>query len=57
MTAATELSAPGLLTAFTATRRQSLALSTPLTPEDMMVQSCRGSKPGEMAPGPHDVVF
>ena len=47
MTAATELSAPGLLTAFTATRRQSLALSTPLTPEDMMVQSCPEASPAK----------
>src|SRR6185437_14619040 len=47
MTAATELSAPRLLTAFTATRRQSLALSTPLTPEDMMVQSCPEASPAK----------
>ena len=40
-----ELSAHELLTAFTATRRQSLALSSPLTPEDMMVQSCPEASP------------
>jgi ergothioneine biosynthesis protein EgtB len=47
MTAAVEFSAPGLLTAFTATRRQSLALSSPLTPEDMMVQSCPEASPAK----------
>ncbi|HEV3151300.1 MAG TPA: DinB family protein, partial [Acidobacteriaceae bacterium] len=40
-----ELRAHELLTAFTATRRQSLALSSPLTPEDMMVQSCPEASP------------
>ncbi|MGA9719999.1 MAG: ergothioneine biosynthesis protein EgtB [Acidobacteriaceae bacterium] len=47
MAAAVELSAPGLLTAFTATRRQTLALCTPLTPEDMMVQSCPEASPAK----------
>jgi ergothioneine biosynthesis protein EgtB len=47
MSAAVELSAPGLLTAFTATRRQSLALSTPLSAEDMMVQSCPEASPAK----------
>jgi ergothioneine biosynthesis protein EgtB len=47
MTAAVELNAPGLLTAYTATRRQSLALSSPLTPEDMMVQSCPEASPAK----------
>jgi ergothioneine biosynthesis protein EgtB len=47
MPAAVELSAPELLTAFTATRRQSLALSSPLTPEDMMVQSCPEASPAK----------
>ncbi|HEY1963707.1 MAG TPA: SUMF1/EgtB/PvdO family nonheme iron enzyme, partial [Acidobacteriaceae bacterium] len=42
-----ELSAHELLTAFTATRRQSLALSSPLTPEDMMVQSCPEASPAK----------
>jgi ergothioneine biosynthesis protein EgtB len=45
--AAVELSAPGLLTAFIATRRQSLALCSPLTPEDMMVQSCPEASPAK----------
>jgi ergothioneine biosynthesis protein EgtB len=45
MAAAVEVSAPGLLTAFTATRRHTLALCTPLTPEDMMVQSCPEASP------------
>src|SRR5882757_6367620 len=47
MSAAVELSAPGLLTAFIATRRQSLALCSPLTPEDMMVQSCPEASPAK----------
>ena len=47
MSAAVTLSAPGLLTAFTATRSQSLALCTPLTPEDMMVQSCPEASPAK----------
>jgi ergothioneine biosynthesis protein EgtB len=47
MSSAVELSAPGLLTAFTATRRQSLALCTPLSPEDMMVQSCPEASPAK----------
>lgn len=47
MPAAVELSAPELLTAFTATRRQSLALCSPLTPEDMMVQSCPEASPAK----------
>src|SRR6201985_3597097 len=47
MSAAVTLSAPGLLTAFTATRSQSLALCTPLTPEDMMVQSCAEASPAK----------
>jgi ergothioneine biosynthesis protein EgtB len=47
MSAAVELTAPGLLTAFTATRRQSLALCSPLTPEDMMVQSCPEASPAK----------
>jgi ergothioneine biosynthesis protein EgtB len=47
MAAAVELSAPGLLSAFTATRRQTLALCTPLTPEDMMVQSCPEASPAK----------
>lgn len=47
MAAAAELSAPGLLTAFLATRRQSLALCDPLTPEDMMVQSCPEASPAK----------
>ncbi|HEY3989628.1 MAG TPA: ergothioneine biosynthesis protein EgtB [Acidobacteriaceae bacterium] len=47
MSAAAELSAPGLLTAFIATRRQSLALVSPLTPEDMMVQSCAEASPAK----------
>jgi ergothioneine biosynthesis protein EgtB len=47
MSAAVELSAPGLLTAFAATRRQSLALCSPLTPEDMMVQSCPEASPAK----------
>ena len=47
MAAVVELSAPGLLTAFTATRRQTLALCTPLTPEDMMVQSCPEASPAK----------
>jgi ergothioneine biosynthesis protein EgtB len=47
MSAAVELSAPGLLTAFTATRRQSLALCTPLSAEDMMVQSCPEASPAK----------
>jgi ergothioneine biosynthesis protein EgtB len=47
MSPAVELSAPGLLTAFTATRRQSLALCTPLSPEDMMVQSCPEASPAK----------
>ncbi|MFL6429499.1 MAG: ergothioneine biosynthesis protein EgtB [Acidobacteriaceae bacterium] len=45
MSAAVELSAPGLLTAYTATRRLSLALCTPLSAEDMMVQSCTEASP------------
>jgi ergothioneine biosynthesis protein EgtB len=44
-TAALELRAPGLLSAFRATREQSLALSEPLSPEDMMVQSCPEASP------------
>lgn len=47
MSAAIELSAPELLTAFTATRRQSLVLCSPLTPEDMMVQSCPEASPAK----------
>ncbi len=47
MAAAVELSAPGLITAFTATRRQTLALCTPLTAEDMMVQSCPEASPAK----------
>src|ERR1700744_3617605 len=47
MSAAVTLSAPGLMTAFTATRSQSLALCTPLTPEDMMVQSCPEASPAK----------
>jgi ergothioneine biosynthesis protein EgtB len=47
MQAVVELSAPGLLSAFTATRRQTLALCTPLTPEDMMVQSCPEASPAK----------
>jgi ergothioneine biosynthesis protein EgtB len=47
MSAAVELSAPELLTAFTATRGQSLALCSPLTPEDMMVQSCPEASPAK----------
>ena len=47
MSSAVELSAPGLLTAFTATRRQSLALCTPLSPEDMMVQSSPEASPAK----------
>src|ERR1700761_3812640 len=47
MSAAVTLSAPGLLTAFTATRSQSLALCTPLTPEDLMVQSCPEASPAK----------
>jgi ergothioneine biosynthesis protein EgtB len=47
MSAAVELSASGLLTAFAATRRQSLALCTPLSPEDMMVQSCPEASPAK----------
>jgi ergothioneine biosynthesis protein EgtB len=47
MSVAVTLSAPGLLTAFTATRRQSLALCSPLTPEDMMVQSCPEASPAK----------
>ena len=47
MSAAVTLSAPGLLTAFIATRSQSLALCSPLTPEDMMVQSCPEASPAK----------
>ena len=47
MSAAVELSAPGLLTAYTATRRLSLALCTPLSAEDMMVQSCTEASPAK----------
>src|ERR1700744_4357230 len=47
MSAAVTLSAPGLMTAFTATRSQSLALCEPLTPEDMMVQSCPEASPAK----------
>src|ERR1700722_6555727 len=47
MSAAVTLSAPVLLTAFTATRSQSLALCIPLTPEDMMVQSCPEASPAK----------
>jgi ergothioneine biosynthesis protein EgtB len=47
MAASVELSAPALQTAFLATRRQSLALCTPLTPEDMMVQSCPEASPAK----------
>src|SRR6201992_2667803 len=47
MSSAVDLSAPELLTAFTATRRQSLALCSPLTPEDMMVQSCPEASPAK----------
>src|SRR5882757_868601 len=47
MSAAVELSAPGLLTAFIATRRRTLALCKPLTPEDMMVQSCPEASPAK----------
>jgi ergothioneine biosynthesis protein EgtB len=47
MAAAVELSASGLLMAFTATRRQTLALCTPLTAEDMMVQSCPEASPAK----------
>src|ERR1700733_2882988 len=47
MSAAVTLSAPGLLTAFMATRSQSLALCTPLSPEDMMVQSCPEASPAK----------
>jgi ergothioneine biosynthesis protein EgtB len=47
MAAAVELSAPGILTALTATRRQSLALCSTLTPEDMMVQSCPEASPAK----------
>src|SRR6201996_212893 len=47
MSSAVELSAPGLLTAFTATRRQSTALCAPLSPEDMMVQSCPEASPAK----------
>jgi ergothioneine biosynthesis protein EgtB len=47
MAAAVELSAPALQTAFVATRRQSLALCSPLTAEDMMVQSCPEASPAK----------
>jgi ergothioneine biosynthesis protein EgtB len=47
MATAIELRAPGLLTAFSATRRQSLALCEPLTPEDMMIQSCAEASPAK----------
>jgi ergothioneine biosynthesis protein EgtB len=47
MSVAVTLSAPGLLTAFAATRCQSLALCSPLTPEDMMVQSCPEASPAK----------
>jgi ergothioneine biosynthesis protein EgtB len=47
MATAVELSAPGLLSAFRATRQQSLALCEPLSPEDMMVQSCAEASPAK----------
>jgi hypothetical protein len=47
MATAIELRAPGLLADFTRTRRQSLILCTPLTPEDMMVQSCPEASPAK----------
>jgi ergothioneine biosynthesis protein EgtB len=47
MAAAAELSAPALQNAFLATRRQSLALCSPLTAEDMMVQSCPEASPAK----------
>src|SRR5579859_7753869 len=46
-TAAVELRAPGLLNAFRATRQQSLALCEPLSPEDLMVQSCTEASPAK----------
>ena len=47
MAAAAELSAPALQTAFFAARRQSLALCSSLSPEDMMVQSCPEASPAK----------
>jgi ergothioneine biosynthesis protein EgtB len=47
MAAAVELSAPGISIAYTATRRLSLALCTPLSAEDMMVQSCPEASPAK----------
>lgn len=47
MAAAVEFSAPSLQTAFVETRGQSLALCSPLTPEDMMVQSCPEASPAK----------
>lgn len=47
MATAVEPIAPDLLTGFTRTRTQSLALCQPLTPEDMMVQSCTEASPAK----------
>ena len=47
MATAIELSAPSILSAFTQTRQQSLDLCRPLTPEDMMVQSCPEASPAK----------
>ena len=47
MATAVELSAPGLLRAFRATRQQSVTLCEPLSPEDMMVQSCAEASPAK----------
>ncbi len=42
-----EVSAQKLLSSFTRTRRQSLELCEPLSPEDMMVQSCEEASPAK----------
>ncbi len=47
MATVAESIAPSLLQNFIRTRRQSLALCEPLTPEDMMVQSCPEASPAK----------
>ena len=47
MATAVELTPSTILSAFLATRRQSLDLCRPLTPEDMMVQSCPEASPAK----------
>ena len=46
-----------LLARFRAVRAATMTFCAPLTPEDMMVQSCAEASPGQVAPRAHLLVL